>query len=434
MFAPIRFAVSSSWLFMRNPPSPHSATTLRSGWTSLAAIAPGMAMPMAAKPFEMITVFGSYAWYSRATQTLCAPTSDTTMSDGTQRAAQVADRPLRRDRPGVGRLVRRELVEQLGTQVGVDQDLARCVPLGRIAPADAKRQDRVEQPPKRPVDVADQLDLGAVGGVDLRRLGVDVDDPLGTVRVPRRWCVLHQVVPDADDEVGPIEARQDVVARLEPDGHQREVRPVVDRALAHERRRDRDMQAARQRPEFRRGAAAQDAVAGQDDRPFRRGDEARRVGDGLVGRARGSRHAPASAARARGRSGEKVAAAMSSGSSMWVGPGFSSVATRNALRTISGMSSACPTRVFHFVTGSSMRTMSTTWCASLWSFEDAAWPVIATIGARSRNASATPVMRFVAPGPRVAIATAARPVRRPWTSAMNAAPCSWRVVTWRTPS
>ena len=58
-FAPIRFAVSSSWLFMRKPPSPHNATTLRSGWTSLAAIAPGSEMPIAAKPFEMITVFGS---------------------------------------------------------------------------------------------------------------------------------------------------------------------------------------------------------------------------------------------------------------------------------------------------------------------------------------------------------------------------------------
>ena len=59
-----------------------------------------------------------------------------------------------------------------------------------------------------------------------------------------RRRVLDEVVADADHEVGPVEARQDVVARLEPDGHQREVRPVVDRALAHERRRDRDVQAA----------------------------------------------------------------------------------------------------------------------------------------------------------------------------------------------
>ncbi len=69
---------------------------------------------------------------------------------------------------------------------------------------------------------------------------------------------------------------------------------------------------------------------------------------------------------------------------MWVGPGFSSVATRNALLTISGMASMRSTRVFHFVTGSIIRTMSTTWCASLWSLSDDAWPVIATIGARSR--------------------------------------------------
>ena len=98
---------------------------------------------------------------------------------------------------------------------------------------------------------------------------------------------------------------------------------------------------------------------------------------------------------------------------MWVGPGFSSVATRNALRTISGMASTRSTLVFHFVTGSIIRTMSTTWWASLWSLTLDACPVIATIGALSRKASATPVTRFVAPGPSVAIATAALPVRRP---------------------
>ena len=69
---------------------------------------------------------------------------------------------------------------------------------------------------------------------------------------------------------------------------------------------------------------------------------------------------------------------------MWVGPGFSSWATRNALRAISGSASTCSTRGFHFVTGSSMRTMSTNWWASLWSLSRPAWPVIATIGARSR--------------------------------------------------
>ena len=58
--------------------------------------------------------------------------------------------------------------------------------------------------------------------------------------------------------------------------------------------------------------------------------------------------------------------------------------------------------------------------------------VMATMGDESMWAFRMPVTRFVAPGPSVDIATAARPVNRPWTSAMNAAPCSWRVVMWRT--
>ena len=104
---------------------------------------------------------------------------------------------------------------------------------------------------------------------------------------------------------------------------------------------------------------------------------------------------------------------MSSGSSMWVGPGFSSRATRNALATISGMAPGTSTRDVHFVTGSNIRGMSTYWCDSLWTLSIPVWPVIATIGARSRKASAMPVTRFVAPGPSVAIATAQRPVSRP---------------------
>ena len=73
-----------------------------------------------------------------------------------------------------------------------------------------------------------------------------------------------EVVADADHEVRPVEPGQHVVARLEPDRHQRQVRPIVDRALAHERHGHRDVQPARKRPQLRRGAAPQDAVAGQD--------------------------------------------------------------------------------------------------------------------------------------------------------------------------
>ena len=55
--------------------------------------------------------------------------------------------------------------------------------------------------------------------------------------------------------------------------------------------------------------------------------------------------------------------------------------------------------------------------------------MIATSGARSRYASATPVSKLVAPGPRVERQTPAFPVSRPWTSAMKAAPCSCRAAT-----
>ncbi len=117
---------------------------------------------------------------------------------------------------------------------------------------------------------------------------------------------------------------------------------------------------------------------------------------------------------------------------MWQAPGFSSWATLNAFRTTSGMTSPVSIWVFHFVKGRNASTMSTYWWDSLWRRPRASWPVIATTGARSRLASARPVVRFVAPGPRVARHTPARPVSRPQTSAMKAAACSWRTATKRT--
>ena len=63
---PSRVAVSSSWQFMRKPPSPLTVTTLRSGCTSLAAIAHGSAKPMPARPLAISTVLGSWAGNIRA--------------------------------------------------------------------------------------------------------------------------------------------------------------------------------------------------------------------------------------------------------------------------------------------------------------------------------------------------------------------------------
>ena len=64
------------------PASPVTATTLRSGSASFAAIAPGTAMPIEAKPFEMMQVLGASASYMRAIHILCAPTSLIAMSSG----------------------------------------------------------------------------------------------------------------------------------------------------------------------------------------------------------------------------------------------------------------------------------------------------------------------------------------------------------------
>ena len=91
----------------------------------------------------------------------------------------------------------------------------------------------------------------------------------------------------------------------------------------------------------------------------------------------------------------------SSGSSMWVGPGFCACATLNALRTTSGMTRAEFSRTFHFVIGRNIETTSMCWWDSLCIRSRSAWPVSATSGERSSSASATPVVRLVAPGPSV---------------------------------
>ena len=124
------------------------------------------------------------------------------------------------------------------------------------------------------------------------------------------------------------------------------------------------------------------------------------------------------ASRTGSGSASTCAAITSSGSSMWVGPGFCAWATLNALRTTSGITRAEFSRALNFVTGRSMSTMSMYWWDSLCMRSRSAWPVSATIGERSSSASATPVTRLVAPGPSVPRQTPAERVSRPYMSAM----------------
>ena len=103
---------------------------------------------------------------------------------------------------------------------------------------------------------------------------------------------------------------------------------------------------------------------------------------------------------------------------MCVGPGFCACATLNALRTTSGITAGDCSRTFHFVTGLNIETTSMYWCDSLCMRSRSPWPVSATSGAWSRNASATAVTRLVAPGPSVPRQTPAVRVSRPYMSAM----------------
>ena len=103
-----------------------------------------------------------------------------------------------------------------------------------------------------------------------------------------------------------------------------------------------------------------------------------------------------------GLSGWVVASAlaMSSGSSICTAPGFSVRGSQTAFLTTSGIVFGCKMLVAHFVTGSNIATTSMIWCDSLCKRCEEPCPVSTSMGARSMLASATPVTRLVAPGPR----------------------------------
>ncbi len=54
-----RVAVSISWEFIRNAPSPTTARTFASGLASLTPSAPGSAKPIVDRPLEIRQVFGA---------------------------------------------------------------------------------------------------------------------------------------------------------------------------------------------------------------------------------------------------------------------------------------------------------------------------------------------------------------------------------------
>ena len=83
--------------------------------------------------------------------------------------------------------------------------------------------------------------------------------------------------------------------------------------------------------------------------------------------------------------------------------------------------------------GNVIPVISASWKASEPITDVPTCPVMQTMGIESIIAVAIPVVRFVAPGPDVAIATPTRPLALAYPSAACAAACSWRINTWRIP-
>src|SRR3954467_8092111 len=217
-----RTAVSSSCAFIRKPPSPLTVTTWRSGYTSLAAIAVGSAMPMPARPLAISTVLGSCAGNIRAIPSLCSPTSEISMSS----------RPsaLRISHSARGGCIGHEssslAASKRPSTMSSSRDPRGACGASRSSSASplgggGGEPQLLREPAEDVVEVADEVDLGDEVLVDLRRDAVDADDRLVAARVPVARRVLDQVIADGDHHVGLLEAGQRVVARLQADRTER---------------------------------------------------------------------------------------------------------------------------------------------------------------------------------------------------------------------
>ena len=142
-------------------------------------------------------------------------------------------------------------------------------------------------PAKGRRDVAQGAHRDDVMRVDLGRQRVDVNDRLVAIRIPHVRVILDHVVADADHDVGLVERKPRQVAGLEADGSQRQFVRERDYALGHERVRDRNSQDLGEGDQRVGRALADDAIAGEDHRVFRRGDDLRGLLDLGIGCVRG---------------------------------------------------------------------------------------------------------------------------------------------------
>ena len=180
-----RTAVSSSWTFIRKPPSPLTVTTRRPGCTSLAAIAVGSAIPIPARPLAISTVLGSCAGNMRAIHSLCRPTSEISMSW----------------RPSAWRIshsARGGCIGNASSSLAASKRPSTMSSSRELRDGARRVPQLLGQAAEDVVEVADEVDLGDEVLVDLGRDAVDADDLLVALRVPVRRRVLDEVVADRD--------------------------------------------------------------------------------------------------------------------------------------------------------------------------------------------------------------------------------------------
>lgn len=128
------------------------------------------------------------------------------------------------------------------------------------------------------------------------------------------------------------------------------------------------------------------------------------------------------------------ARATSWGNTRCTGPGLPSIASVHAAASSAGTDDARRIRRERLVTGANSAVSGRYWKSPSGSPSSGRCALIAIIGQRPRCACATPVIRLVAPGPRVEKQTPGLPVSRPSVAARNAATCSCRVTTTSTPA
>ncbi len=125
-------------------------------------------------------------------------------------------------------------------------------------------------------DVADKLRLGKEHFLDRRRQIADMQHRR-PVRPHEERRLLHRVMADRDDEIGPVDRPMDIVALGQRRGPHVERGPAGDRPFAHLRIEERDLHPLHERRQRIGEAGSARAGAEHDERPLGGEDQLRRA-------------------------------------------------------------------------------------------------------------------------------------------------------------